>query len=176
MPSPFRYLNVLLPVIAILWLSPLYGQAAFLTEIQQKWANAGDYTREVALLLPAEQYGFQPTPDQMSFGAQLGHLASNILWLSSAYLGGPQAAPKAAELPTDKDSLLQLLETALQQGARVLAQIQPEALEEKVDFFAGNFSRRQIIHLMQDHLTHHRAQMIVYLRLQGITPPKYRGW
>lgn len=176
MPTHFRYLNAVLTIITLLWLNPLSGQAAFFEEIQQKWTNAGDYTREVALLLPAEQYDFQPTPDQMSFGAQLGHLASNILWLSSAYLGGQQSAPMADELPSDKEGLLQLLETALQQGATVLAQVQAEALEEKVDFFAGNFSRRQIIHLMHDHLTHHRAQMIVYLRLQGITPPKYRGW
>ncbi|NJL74904.1 MAG: hypothetical protein HC892_07620 [Saprospiraceae bacterium] len=30
--------------------------------------------------------------------------------------------------------------------------------------------------LMNDHLTHHRAQMIVYLRLKDVQPPKYVGW
>ncbi len=37
-------------------------------------------------------------------------------------------------------------------------------------------TERQIINLMNDHLTHHRAQAIVYLRLNGVMPPKYVGW
>jgi uncharacterized damage-inducible protein DinB len=30
--------------------------------------------------------------------------------------------------------------------------------------------------LMHDHHTHHRGQIIVYLRLNGLKPPKYVGW
>jgi hypothetical protein len=26
------------------------------------------------------------------------------------------------------------------------------------------------------HQTHHRGQLVVYLRLKGIKPPQYRGW
>lgn len=29
---------------------------------------------------------------------------------------------------------------------------------------------------MDNHLAHHRGQMIIYLRLQGIKPPAYTGW
>ena len=169
-------LPAIVVVLTLLTAPILSAQSAFLSEMQQKWSNAGDYTREVALLMPAEQYGFRPTPDQMSFGEQLEHLSTNIIWLSSAYLGQPLPDPKTTEVTADKDQLLSLLDTALQQGAKVLEQITEAQLEEKVDFFAGNFTRRQILLVIQDHLTHHRAQIIVYLRLQGITPPKYRGW
>ncbi|MEZ4721954.1 MAG: DinB family protein [Flavobacteriales bacterium] len=31
-----------------------------------------------------------------------------------------------------------------------------------------------IVMMMRDHITHHRAQMIVYLRLMGYEPPPYR--
>ncbi|WP_374662973.1 DinB family protein [Parasegetibacter sp. NRK P23] len=37
-------------------------------------------------------------------------------------------------------------------------------------------SKLQIINLLSDHQTHHRGQLLVYLRLCGLTPPKYVGW
>jgi len=30
--------------------------------------------------------------------------------------------------------------------------------------------------LLNDHQTHHRGQLVVYLRLNGIKPPAYIGW
>ena len=32
------------------------------------------------------------------------------------------------------------------------------------------------IRRMTEHLTHHRGQLIVYLNLNEINPPKYSGW
>jgi uncharacterized damage-inducible protein DinB len=49
-------------------------------------------------------------------------------------------------------------------------------MDEKVKFFAGPITRRQILILMHDHQTHHLGQLIVYLRLKGIKPPDYIGW
>ena len=51
-----------------------------------------------------------------------------------------------------------------------------EELKEIVDFFAGPKSNLQILNLLQDHVTHHRGQLIVYLNLNEIEPPKYSGW
>jgi uncharacterized damage-inducible protein DinB len=58
----------------------------------------------------------------------------------------------------------------------IVKELKPEDLEQRVDFFAGNFTKRQILNLMDDHVTHHRGELIVYLRLNGIKPPPYRGW
>ncbi len=49
-------------------------------------------------------------------------------------------------------------------------------LSDTVSFFAGPMNKLQIINLLNDHQTHHRAQMLVYLRLNGIKPPDYIGW
>lgn len=49
-------------------------------------------------------------------------------------------------------------------------------LTTKVDFFARPKTKLQILNLMQDHVTHHRAQILVYLNLNEIKPPKYVGW
>ena len=45
-----------------------------------------------------------------------------------------------------------------------------------VEFFAGEKSKLQILNLLQDHVTHHRGQLIVYLNLKKIEPPSYVGW
>jgi uncharacterized damage-inducible protein DinB len=37
-------------------------------------------------------------------------------------------------------------------------------------------NKLQIINLINDHQTHHRAQLLVYLRLKGVKPPEYVGW
>lgn len=147
-----------------------------LQELDQKWTNAANYTREVAESMPDSLYSYKPVAEQMSFAEQIRHLADNILWLSNAYLGQETSREESTTVPGDKTALLALLDKALSQGQKAIRNIQTEALEEKVTFFAGNMSKRQIIILMNDHLTHHRAQAIVYLRLQGIAPPRYRGW
>ena len=52
-----------------------------------------------------------------------------------------------------------------------------ESLEEEVDFFTTQVRNKgQILTLLNDHHTHHRGELLVYLRLQNIKPPRYQGW
>ena len=48
-----------------------------------------------------------------------------------------------------------------------------EKLNEKLDYFGADRTKRQILMILADHITHHRAQMLVSLRLKGLTPPRY---
>ncbi|MCB0529771.1 MAG: DinB family protein [Lewinellaceae bacterium] len=150
---------------------------AFIREVLQKWKNAEAYTLEVAEAMPSEQYGFQPMDEERTFSGQLVHMAQNMTWLAGEKLSG-----KKFEHPLNKKEtlspaeVLELLKVSFAYARDVVANLPPEQLSEKVDFFAGPMSKRQIILLMHDHLTHHRGQLIVYLRLNGIKPPRYRGW
>ena len=40
----------------------------------------------------------------------------------------------------------------------------------------GKLNKYQFLNLIQDHQTHHVGQLIVYLRINNIEPPKYIGW
>nr|WP_262481137.1 DinB family protein [Algibacter pectinivorans] len=42
-----------------------------------------------------------------------------------------------------------------------------------MDYFGADRTKRQILLLLADHITHHRGQMLVYMRLKGIKPPRY---
>ena len=46
-------------------------------------------------------------------------------------------------------------------------------LEERLDYFGSDRTKRQVLLLLADHITHHRGQMLVYMRLNGLKPPRY---
>ena len=75
-----------------------------------------------------------------------------------------------------KDSIRQVVVRAYDYAIAVLTWFSAANLSDTVKFFAGPMSKLQIINLLSDHQTHHRGQLLVYLRLFGLTPPKYVGW
>lgn len=164
--------------LSILILSVLSAtaQQGFLDEFQQKWNNARDYTVESIELMPEADLDFKPTDGQRSFKEQVIHSCQNMMWLSTSYLGGAKGEIDLKKEITSKAALLETVKRCFELSAATAAKLTPAQLEEKVSFFAGPMSKRQIMVLMNDHSTHHRAQMLVYLRLKGLKPPKYRGW
>ena len=174
------YLSTL---FVVFFLSDAKGQESYREELLAKWDNAVAYTLEVAELMPDSAYTFRPTDEQRTFRGQLLHTAGNMIWLSQNYLGhsveGFDFAAKRQEWEKadyNKEETIEEVSFALHFAREAIAGFDLNQLDEKVDFFAGPMSKRQILTLLNDHHTHHRAQMIVYLRLQGLRPPRYRGW
>jgi uncharacterized damage-inducible protein DinB len=152
------------------------AQSTFLAEATEKWENATAYTFELAEAMPAEHYAYQPTEEQMSFQQQLLHMARNVVWLSHDYLGGEQMEVDREMEGASKAEVIAVLTQAMANAKQALAEFPEDKLDDEVDFFAGSMSKRKIILLLHDHLTHHRGQLIVYARLKGVKPPRYRGW
>lgn len=152
----------------------------YLTEMAEQWENGGKYVLDVAELMPDSGYTFKPTADEMRFDEQLLHIASNMLWLSSKYLTTKQPPFTDEQLKKQisgpKATIRQTLQQSLAFAQSALEGLPVAELDQTVKFFAGPKTKRQIVNLMHDHLTHHRAQTIVYLRLNGIKPPSYIGW
>lgn len=149
----------------------------FMVSAVTKLKNSKEYTLQVADLMPAQQYGFRPTKDEMSFGEQLIHISANLGWLTSSYLSeGVNPVSKEDSKISQKDSIRSVIVRTYDYAISVLQQFPIEQLGDSVKFFAGPMSKLQIINLVSDHQTHHRGQLLVYLRLSGLTPPKYIGW
>ena len=147
-----------------------------------KWSGSLEYTLEALNLIGEHQLDFRPTPDQMSLREQFLHLATNVYFLTGRYVNAPDGFDLAAtraglDTEADKAELARILRTAFDFGAAGCRALSADALSAPApDFFAGPRSKRAILNLIQDHATHHRAQILVYLRLLGHTPPAYRGW
>jgi len=152
------------------------AQRTFISDFKEKWQNAKEYTLEFAHAMPAEKYDYAPVPEEMTFGRQLVHMCGNMIWLSSSFLEAPPFGKDVDHPSEQKDDVIKLLEESFDYAARAIDNFPADKLNEIVDFFAGPMSRRHIFLLMTDHVTHHRGQLVVYLRLNGIEPPRYRGW
>ena len=151
--------------------------ALFLTAAIRKLEHSRDYTLEVARLMPPTEYGFSPVPEEMSFAEQLLHLSQNLGWLSASYLRGEDNPVGDADMKLhDKDSIIAVVGRVYDYALTALEKFPPDHLKDNVSFFAGPMNKLQIINLINDHQTHHRAQLLVYLRLKGIKPPEYLGW
>lgn len=149
----------------------------FLDAAITKLENSKEYTLKVANMMPDEKYGFKPVPGEMSFGEQLLHISANLGWLTSSYITNSKSpVTKAATQVQKKEEIIQVLNKTYDFAIGALKPFEASHLADTVSFFAGPKTKLQIINLISDHQTHHRAQMLVYLRLNGIKPPEYVGW
>lgn len=142
----------------------------------EKWENSKNYLLAIAELMSEEDYEFKPTERQRSFKEQLVHIKGNIMWLSTSYFTDKEFKRDSSSLPESKEETIKLLNDAFEDSLKIISGTPVEDLEVIVDFFAGPKSKLQILNLLQDHVTHHRGQLIVYLNLKNIIPPKYVGW
>lgn len=152
------------------------AQDSFLSDYKIKWQNAAEYTLEFARAMPEDFYGYTPTPVEMTFREQLKHIAGNMVWLGSDYLGGSSKHVDPMKAGDSKKEIIAMLEKAFGYASETVNGMTEKQLNEKVNFVAGSMTKRRILMLMTDHVTHHRGQLVVYLRMKNIEPPAYRGW
>ncbi len=147
---------------------------------QQKMENACKYTQAVAELMPDSLYNYSPVGEMMTFKEQLIHLSENLIWLSSTYL-----SENKKTFPYDKVQLQKAHASEIKQitnescrfAILQLSQLDTLTMLKKFNFGKhGQLNKIQFLNLIQDHHSHHRGQLVVYLRMKGIIPPKYNGW
>jgi uncharacterized damage-inducible protein DinB len=157
------------------------NQSPFVKDALSKWKGMKEYTLAVAENMPEEKYSYKPVKEEDTFAFQLIHMANNMYFLSSKFLRNTDSPvdTKAIEkkLSTmSKAEIIQYLAKAFDYTAGTFALMNDNTLEEELDYWGGHSTKRKIVFLLNDHQTHHRGQLIVYLRLNGIKPPKYIGW
>jgi uncharacterized damage-inducible protein DinB len=163
-------------ILIVLFSLNSYSQNSSITAFLEKWSNSKEYLLEVAKAMPEENYDFKPTEREMTFGKQFLHIKANMDWLSSTYFSDTPKKEKELEGKLTKAEIIAELEKSFDQVYALISKTDAATLDNKVDFFAGPKSKLQILNLLQDHVTHHRGQILVYLNLNGVKPPKYVGW
>jgi uncharacterized damage-inducible protein DinB len=145
----------------------------------QKLENAKDYTIAVASLMPDSLYNYSPSPAEMSFREQLIHISQNLYWLSSSYIAekpNPFRSTKDALSKLSKNSIISLVKNAYDYAISSISKMEIKTLPKEFTFSGKNLNKYQFLNLIEDHQTHHRGQLVVYLRLNGVKPPNYIGW
>lgn len=171
-------MNKLLALFFLISTSVYAQQASPKDAFLEKWQNSRDYLIGIAEAMPEEQYTYKPTERQMDFGNQLLHIRGNMLWLGNTYFTDNEfdRTSLSTNIPSGKEAIINALKESFDAVYAFAKAYPEEKLSESVNFFAGPKSRYQILNLLQDHVTHHRGQLIVYLNLNDIEPPAFIGW
>jgi uncharacterized damage-inducible protein DinB len=155
----------------------IMAQSYFKKEYPHVWQRSADYILEVAAAMPADKYSFKPTEESMSFHAQLTHLAQNLSFLSAKITGDrPDFLNGKDPEKLSKEEICMVLGEAFGYVDRLIEAVDDQKLQEEIEFGGVKMSKENIFYLMRDHATHHRAQAILYLRMNGVEAPRYRGW
>lgn len=174
--------------LALLWAGPAIAQApapgaataqtkfpatSFLTSTRATWESTRGLVLGIAEVIPEEKYDFKPTPAVRSFREILIHLiAENYLFfsrVSGESLGGPE---RFSNLKT-RAEILKALRDSYDYGAKVWEGLTEEKALEMVAGRGGQQVQRwsAILGVIQDNMNHY-GNLVVYLRLNGIVPPR----
>jgi DinB superfamily len=122
--------------------------------------------------MPADKYSYHPTPEQMTFGQLVAHMATSNFGLCSTISGVP--APKQGDLKeTDpKDTLVTALKASFDFCTRSLANLDDSKLGEQLPFFGGRTApRATLMFVLASDFSDHYSAEASYLRLNGLLPP-----
>jgi uncharacterized damage-inducible protein DinB len=126
--------------------------------------------------MPASKYNYAPTPQQMTFGRMILHVAQSNNFLCSRISGSN--APSTGNLTehSPKGELIAAMKASFDYCDQALAKVNDSDLSQQVPFFGGrNVSKAAAMVSLATDLADHYAQEAIYLRLNGHLPPTGEG-
>ncbi|MDB5132384.1 MAG: DinB family protein [Mucilaginibacter sp.] len=146
-------------------------------QMVDEWQRAKAYTKDYLDAMPADGYGFKPTPEIRSFAQQMLHLAdANYFFITSA-TGQPSPMGKksveASVAPT-KEATTRSVMDSYDFVIKSLQGMTTAQLQESAKLEGHEMSKSGIFGKAFEHQTHHRGQTTIYLRLKGVKPPQER--
>lgn len=159
--------------------SPLFAQQHyFIEDYVERLENSKKYLILVAEMMPEDIYNFKATPESLSFAENLMHIGYALDWHSQSLLGERESRDwqtdtlfKVAD--KSKKEMITTINKTFDKTIQLIKQFDTNKLNNELDYFGLTRSKRQIFLLLADHITHHRGQMLVYMRLNGLVPPRY---
>ena len=142
-------------------------------EMIKDWSDLKGTLVKIANEMPADKYGFKPTPAEQSFGERVVHIAQvGNRFLGS--VGGKAPAPafdaKAAAMT--KAAAVKAMSDFFDYGTALLnEQTDQTMLQPVMAPFIGASSRARVYTFLIGHTWDIYGQMAVYLRLSGGVPP-----
>lgn len=125
----------------------------------------------MAQAMPADQYGFRPHPESMTFGALMAHIAQTNYQFCAAL---KDANAPATPAPTDKAGIVKFVGDSFDYCSTVISTLTEADLTKVHRSPDGRLPGREVLLAMYIHVAHHRGQAEIYLRDKGIKPPSYR--
>jgi hypothetical protein len=130
------------------------------------------YMIAAAEQMPAEKYGYRPTPEQWTYGKVVAHVVqANYVVCGMLSGDGPGKGPAVTDT-MPKDQLVTALKQSFESCRTAMDGLKDASLGTTITFFGGAKKprARALIELTGD-LEDHYSQMAMYMRLNGMVPP-----
>jgi len=139
------------------------------------WTSQKETLVKLADAMPEEKFRFKPTSPQRDYGEQVLHIAeANVVQMGRLKPGAP--APTINMKATSKPEILKSLRESFDYGTAALNEQTDQTLLQaaettRFDRFMGASTRARVVEFVMGHTWDIYGQMVVYVRLNGITPP-----
>jgi uncharacterized damage-inducible protein DinB len=122
--------------------------------------------------MPADKYGYKPTPGQWTYGKIVAHVIQGNYGVCGMLSGdGPAKAPPVTET-MPKDQLIPVLKQSFEVCQKALDGLKDSNLGGTITYFGGaKKPRARALIDLTDDLVDHYSQMASYLRLNNMVPP-----
>jgi uncharacterized damage-inducible protein DinB len=133
---------------------------------------------ELAEVIPAEDYDWRPTENVRSIKESLMHVAGTHFYLASKleYPIPEDIDPGEFEKSSyTKSEIQKILIKSIEHIRSAIENIKDKQLYDIVNFFGGKETKQRVILQVGEHMAEHLGQMIVYARMQNVTPPWSRN-
>lgn len=122
--------------------------------------------------MPADKFGFKPTPAQMSFGELAAHIVEGNYYFCANVSDVPQ--PKVTELKgsESKDALVAAVKSSFDFCGEALVKASDAKMTSDITWFDGKPRPRVWAFLsLASSWADHYGMAAMYLRLNGLLPP-----
>lgn len=152
---------------------PSFPPTSFLTPAKATWESTRNLVIGIIEFMPEDKWDFKPTPNVRTFRDVVIHLvAENYLFfgrVAGENLGNPAQNLKS------RDELLKALRESYDYGAKVWAGLTEEKALEMIEVRGQKVQRwSAILGAIQDNNNHY-GNLVVYVRLNGLVPPRSAG-
>ena len=154
--------------------APPAAASGYLGEYVAEVDSVGQKLVDLAEAMPADKYGWRPSPGVRSFGEICMHVVAADSVLPS-FLGMKQiegVSRDSEKTVTDKAAVVALLKKSIANARAAGTFVPPADLDKKVKTFGDQeMTERQVLARILYHMHEHLGQAIAYARSNGVVPP-----
>ena len=125
---------------------------------------------------PDSMLGFRPTPGVRSFAEQIEHAAGSDALIAHLAITGSDQVPSLGDPKVylkSKAALKTYAAAAMDHTIAMLNALSDAKMNEEITQFGHKVTRYRALLELLDHFPWTLGQTVVYLRLNGVTPPEY---
>ena len=150
------------------------ASTSFLAPAKATWESTRNLVIGLVEAMPEDKYDYKPVPTVRSFRDIVIHLVGEN-YLFFGRVAGENLGNPAQNLKS-RDELVKALHESYAYGARVWGTLTEQKAVEMIEGRGGQKVQRwsAILAAIQDNMNHY-GNLVVYLRMNGITPPRSAG-